>query len=114
MLAGFQPSDALHDVVQPVFSQDRRDVLDNPKDAVGSDPDSPLELRQLFQRSTVLQPIRPPGPKLLQLGSERGVTKSPCRNRGTVAFATDFGWTCFTVEVKGTMMTELEWEAPDP
>ena len=31
-----------------------------------------------------------------------------------MAFAIDFGWTGFTVEVKGAMMTKVEWEAPDP
>ena len=56
------PPDAFHNGIKPVLSQDRWDVLDNPKDVVGSDPDSPLEFRQLFQWSTVLQLVRPSGP----------------------------------------------------
>ena len=62
VLANFPPSNALHNVIKPVLSQDRWDVLGNKEDAIGSDPDSPLEFRQLFQWSTVLQLVRPTGP----------------------------------------------------
>ena len=42
------------------------------------------------------------------------MTQGARRNRDIVAITIDFGWTGFTVEVKGAMVTKVEWEAPDP
>ena len=108
VLACIPPSDALHNCIKSVFSQNRWGVLGITKDAVGCAPDGLFEFPQLLQWGTVPQPIGPAGPQPLQLWAEGGVSKGARRDRNTVAFTIDLGWTGLAVKVQRAVVAEVE------